>query len=93
MKKHQIFLKQYQELPSEQAQTQFLKEYMLRLSPDELVEWIEEDRSEVFQYFEDVLTNTQSSDLEVQEVGQHLEDFENVCLLKRNRKKRHNSSF
>lgn len=87
MKKHQIFLKQYQELPSEQAQTQFLKEYMLQLSPGELVEWIEEDRSAVFQYFEDVLTNTQSSDSEIQEVGQHLEDFENILSIKKKQKK------
>jgi methyl-accepting chemotaxis protein len=70
---HDIFIQNWLKIKSRKQQMQYMKDYMLSLSAEDLMSWIKSNKHDVFSQIQSVLNNTQSTKKDFDKIGDDLD--------------------
>jgi hypothetical protein len=63
MNKYDVFYKQYRLIKSEDARTLYMKDFMLSLSSDELIDWLREGNKDIVNYISTLIQTKEPENL------------------------------
>jgi hypothetical protein len=63
MNKYDVFYKEYRLIKDEDARTLFMKDFMLSLSSDELIDWLREGNKDIVNYISTLIQTKEPENL------------------------------
>lgn len=67
MTKYDVFYKEYRLIKDENARTLFMKDFMLSLPPDELIDWLREGNKDIVNYISTLIQTKKPENLALAE--------------------------